>query len=295
LNGTQLFINYDSPSALRAFLKEHDLGMQKKFSQNFLINADARKRLVDALAVAPGDTVWEVGPGLGAMTSLLLKQGAELRVFEIDRGFCGVLKNIFSLQKNFTLIEGDVLKTWKLHKKAEQNISLLGNLPYHIGAKLLGDFVEHNFFFKRIVITVQKEVAARIASKAGCKNYSSLSALLSYYYDITLLPVLKAENFFPAPNVESQSVRLELKKSCSQDNNALCFARLIRALFSSRRKTVKNNLSAYIKANNIPCDASVILDECTIAPQSRAEQLAPEDFMRITTVLAGALRRTVGS
>jgi 16S rRNA (adenine1518-N6/adenine1519-N6)-dimethyltransferase len=257
------------------------MGMQKKFSQNFLINADARKRLVEELAPAVGDEVWEAGPGLGAMTELLLRCGANVTAFEIDRGFCRFLQDFFSAEKNFTLVEGDILKTWKLHKNPGHGITLMGNLPYHIGAKLLGDFTEHNFFFKRLVITVQREVATRIAAKEGCKNYSSLSVLLSYYYDITLLPVLKAECFFPVPNVESQSVRLELKKDFSGGANALRFAQLVRALFTSRRKTVKNNLSAYIKANDIPCEASAILDECAVSPQSRAEQLCPDTFMNL--------------
>jgi 16S rRNA (adenine1518-N6/adenine1519-N6)-dimethyltransferase len=287
-----LKINYDSPSALRAFLKENNFGMQKKFGQNFLINFDARKRLIDELGPAPRDDVWEVGPGLGAMTILLLERGAAVRAFEIDRGFCRLLNEIFLLEKDFTLVEGDVLKTWKSCSGsgsggAAPNISLLGNLPYNIGAKLLGDFAENNFFFKRIVVTVQKEVAQRIAAKAGSKNYSSLSVLLSYYYDITLLPVLKADLFFPSPNVDSQSVRLELKSfkdgflKDSFLKESPCFASLVRAMFSSRRKTLKNNLSAYIKTHNGQRDAASILTECNIPAEIRAEQLAPDTFMRL--------------
>lgn len=260
--------------------------MQKKFGQNFLINPGARKRLIDELHLNCGDEVWEVGPGLGAMTVLLSQGGAKIRAFEIDRGFCGFLEDIFSRDKNFTLVRGDVLKTWKLYKYPKRDIKLLGNLPYNIGAKLLGDFVENNFLFNKLVVTVQKEVARRIAAQAGCKNYSSLSVLLSHYYDITLLPVLKAENFFPAPNVESQSIRLELKKDFSGNDAALNFAPLTRALFSSRRKTVKNNLALYIKTHNPQYEAAAVLDECNIDPGSRAEQLCPDAFIRIAHCLA---------
>ena len=106
-------LDYDSPNALKAFLEERNLAMQKKFGQNFLINSRARKSLIDSLDIEEGTTVWEIGPGLGAMTSEILNRGAELTAFEIDHGFSAVLKELFADKTNFKLIEGDVLKTWK--------------------------------------------------------------------------------------------------------------------------------------------------------------------------------------
>ncbi|MDR3301530.1 MAG: 16S rRNA (adenine(1518)-N(6)/adenine(1519)-N(6))-dimethyltransferase RsmA [Spirochaetaceae bacterium] len=285
-------INYDSPTAIKAFLAEHGFAMQKKFGQNFLINPSARINLVKQLRIEEDDEVWEVGAGLGAMTSLLLERGAQVSAFELDRGFCAVLKEMFADEKKFTLIEGDVLDTWKLSAQKELHPcgrSLLGNLPYTIGAKLLGDFAEHHFFFTRMVVTVQREVARRIAAQAGDKDYSSLSVLLSRSYNTKLLSPLKGESFFPVPHVESQGVLLELKDSAQRTKDSACFAPLVRALFSSRRKTVRNNLQAFLKARNISCAAIDILEDCGIDGGERAERLTPDEFARIAHHLSCTL------
>ena len=114
-------IDYDSPAALKTFLDEHGMAMQKKFGQNFLVNASARKRLIDALDVEEGMTVWEVGPGLGSMTSEILDRGASVTAFEIDRGFAAILKDTFDDRK-LSLLRAMFLK---LGKKKAQSLALL--------------------------------------------------------------------------------------------------------------------------------------------------------------------------
>ena len=130
--------DYNSPAELKEILDANGFSMQKKFGQNFLINEDARRRLVDALKLTEGMKVWEVGPGLGAMTSSILEQGADLTVFEIDRGFASLISGFFEDYANkgtFRIVEGDVLKTWKGHlQKAGQADRFFGNLPYNIAA-----------------------------------------------------------------------------------------------------------------------------------------------------------------
>jgi 16S rRNA (adenine1518-N6/adenine1519-N6)-dimethyltransferase len=271
------FINYNSPVFLKSFLERHGLGMQKKFGQNFLINPAARKILIDEIEILQDDTVWEIGPGLGAMTSLLLEKGAKVKAFEIDRAFCLLLKEIFKDKKDLAIIEGDVLKTYK-NEIHNSEIKLFGNLPYNIGASLLADLIENNFLFKTIVVTVQKEVARRIAAKPGSKDYSSLSVLIASCYKTKLLPVLKGESFFPVPNVESQAVKLMLLKNHNTKN----FAPLVRSLFASRRKTIKNNLQVFLKNNALEQSAVLeVLNKCNISPTERAENLCFEDFLRI--------------
>jgi 16S rRNA (adenine1518-N6/adenine1519-N6)-dimethyltransferase len=168
-------INYDSAAALKALLEERGLGMRKKFGQNFLINPLVRRKLADALEVGEGDAVWEIGPGLGAMTRELLERKARVRAFEIDPGFSALLEDFFKDELNFTLVQGDVLKTWR---RAEKAGYLLGNLPYNIGAVFLADLIEGRRFFKRMVVTVQREVARRMAAKPGSADYSSFSVLI---------------------------------------------------------------------------------------------------------------------
>jgi len=288
-------INYNSPSALKTFLEKEGLGMRKKFGQNFLINPKIRQSLVQSLDAI--DEVWEIGPGLGAMTKLLLDKGLMVKAFEIDNGFIQLLKKIFSHEKNFFLIEGDVMKTWKDQPLSQHMPFLLGNLPYNIAAALIADLIENKRIFSRIVVTVQKEVALRMAAPAGSSDYSSFSVLCSCAYRVKPLMLIGRESFYPQPNVDSMGVLLESRLT---DSPPEIFYPLVRALFASRRKTVKNNLSAFLSSCigefqqvNIgkPADihqktkvqelCAAVLKENAVKENERAEKLELETFLSL--------------
>jgi 16S rRNA (adenine1518-N6/adenine1519-N6)-dimethyltransferase len=273
-------INYDSPSGLRDFLDERGMGMRKKFGQNFLINPDARKRLLDALDMPAGERVWEIGPGLGAMTAMLLERGALVTAFEIDKGFSGVLRELFGLLPEFTLVEGDVLKTWPQEERAAPY--LFGNLPYTIGAVLLADLIEKNRLFSRMVVTVQKEVGRRMAAPPGSDDYSSFSVLCASAYAVTPLAVLKGACFYPIPHVDSQGVRLDLRRDIDPRSYPASFRPLVRRLFASRRKTVRNNLRGFAPSDEIAMEALTVSG---IKPESRAEKLSLEEFVALARAL----------
>ena len=131
-------VNYDSPRELRAFLEGRGLGMRKKFGQNFLINPVARSRLLDALELSPGDAVWEIGPGLGAMTAGLLERGGRVTAFEIDPAFARILREFFAANTAFRLVEGDVLKTWPAATSAEAASSASAAAPAEAVANATG-------------------------------------------------------------------------------------------------------------------------------------------------------------
>jgi 16S rRNA (adenine1518-N6/adenine1519-N6)-dimethyltransferase len=289
-----LSINYDSAQQLSAFLNEHGLGMQKKFGQNFLINPGARKKLLDALEIKNGDGVWEIGPGLGAMTGALLKQGARVTAFEIDRGFSRILKELFIDYNNFKLIEGDVFNTWGTVDDGAP--FLLGNLPYNIGAALLADFIEQDRFFKRMVVTLQRETANRMMSSPGSKDYSSFSVLCASAYTVTPLLVLKGPSFYPVPKVESQGVRLDLRTDMVPGKYPVFFRALVRNLFSSRRKTLRNNLQNFVisgimnkgtlsNKKTVQEFCNTVLEISGIGPNERAETLGYEDFITLARIL----------
>jgi len=319
-------INYNSASALKAFLAQEGLGMRKKFGQNFLINPAVRQTLADALESRGGDEVWEIGPGLGAMTAMLLEKGLKVKAFEIDEGFIRILKQEFAEEKNFCLIEGDVLKTWKSQagviQKERNNhgghgvtrsfstniISssvklrvlrgknsfsdsssgivcnktapfLFGNLPYNIAAVFLADLIENGCLFKRMVVTVQKEVALRMTSSVGSKDYSSFSVLCASAYNVKPLTVIKPASFYPQPKVDSMAVLLE-----NRNTPAPCpvFFPLVRALFSSRRKTIKNNLSVFCASRfGNPELYAGFLEENSLSGRERAEELTAEVFLSL--------------
>ena len=260
-------INYNSKRELKSLLEERGLGMRKKFGQNFLINPAARNALLDALELPPGALVWEIGPGLGAMTAGLLERGGRVTAFEIDAAFAGILREIFAreifaavqeefftteytekhgekndFRTSFRLVDGDVLKTWPTVEAGDE-LYLLGNLPYNIAAAVLADFIEKGRFFKRIVVTVQEEVARRMAASPPSKDYSSFSVLCSSAYKVTMLNKIGSASFYPSPRVDSRGVRLDLLP-CAKKRSVF-FHPLVRSLFSSRRKALRNTLSVY--------------------------------------------------
>ncbi|EPF27786.1 ribosomal RNA small subunit methyltransferase A [Treponema medium] len=280
--------DYNAPSALAAVLDEHGFGMQKKFGQNFLINAHIRQELISALGFSAGDTVWEVGPGLGSMTSLLLEAGADLTVFEIDRGFVQLLTSYFGSYHSFHLIEGDVLKTWKTEYQRHAPKAFFGNLPYNIAAKLIAATIEAECFFDCMVITVQKEVGLRMTAAPGSADYSSFSLLCQWAYDVEPIRDIAPAAFWPKPNVESRALRFTKKQSPQPVRDARLFLSLVRGLFSARRKTVKNNLSAFLAAKGKKTlSAESLLKVAEIDPAARAESLTIYDFIRLSDTLAG--------
>ena len=278
--------DYNSPAALKTFMESQGFSMQKKFGQNFLVNEDARKRLVDALEVGEGVKVWEVGPGLGAMTSEILERGSDLTVFEIDKGFAGLISQFFegySKKGTFKLVEGDVLKTWK--KQLDENNlpdRFFGNLPYNIAATIIADTIENNVRFDKCVFTVQKEVAVRMCAQPGSEDYSSFSVLCNWAYDVKPLLDLTGGNFWPKPNVDSRAVVMNKKEGFPGCNNPKLFVRMQRALFSSRRKTVRNNLSGFLKNNDLTLQA---LSEAGIDPMKRAEVLTIPQMLKLSDVI----------
>lgn len=296
----QPLIDYDAPSVLRRYLDEHGLGMQKKFGQNFLINGDVRKRLVQALELPEGSSVWEVGPGLGSMTAELIRQGAKVKAFEIDRGFARALKELIPVPAAFSLIEGDVLKTWPAEALKEQAQGLvsdyfLGNLPYNIAATLLADFIEQGRYFKRLVLTIQKEVAQRMLAKPGSKDYSSFTVLCTSAYMIKPLMVLKGPSFYPVPNVDSQAVRMDLRTDRNPLSDSTLFRTMVRSLFSSRRKNIKNNLLTFLSSRsatlsmNVSSLVEAALTKAGLNGHQRSEDLDLDDFLRLANAVESLL------
>ncbi len=278
--------DYDSPAQLKTFLEERGMSMQKKFGQNFLVNRDARRRLIDALQVEEGTTVWEVGPGLGAMTDEMLRRGCVVTAFEIDHGFADTLRQIFApyIEKGqFTLVEGDVLKTWKPYFK-EHGLPqrFFGNLPYNVAAAIVADMISEGARFDRSIITVQKEVAERMAAKFGTDNYSSFSVLCQWAYDVTNVMDLAGGCFWPRPNVDSRSVAFVKKEQFPCCKDPKLFMTMLRVLFAQRRKTIKNNLNTM---NGLKGNVDAVLERAGIAANIRAETLSGEQMLALSDVL----------
>lgn len=273
---------YNSPAMLKDFLLKNNLAMQKKFGQNFLIDENIRRKLVSLLELDKTKTIWEIGAGLGSMTELLLQSGSNVIAFEIDKGFIKFLSENFSNKKNFKLVTGDVLKTWKVQAKEQLPDYFFGNLPYNIAATLILDTIEIGSIFRKCLITVQSEVADRLSAKVG-ENYSVASVLVQAFYTVKTVQTIGNSAFWPMPKITSKAVLLERTETYSNQikNNEKLFFSLVKGLFSSRRKTLKNNLVKWLKVQNMDLN---IIDKILSADMQmrRAETLALQDFIDLT-------------
>ena len=276
-------VNYDSPASINKTISRLGIKLKKRWGQNFLINRGARGKIVDLIEPAGMANVWEIGAGLGCLTEALLPLVGELVVFEIDRGLIRFLKESFSGFPNFSIIPGDVLKTWKI-ARSEKGVPnrVVGNLPYGSASALIVSFIENEFHPEKMVFMVQKELAKRMTASPGTKNYSSFSILCRYAYQIRECFGLKPGSFYPAPEVLSTVIELRPRSGAEPALNRKLFFSLVKTLFSSRRKTIRNNLSAGGMLDGFP--KRLLLKALAlegIDPQTRSETLAPEAFIHL--------------
>lgn len=285
MHQTDFLPDYNAPSSIKQFLEDRGMAMQKKFGQNFLINQHAREKLIENLGTIENKSIWEVGPGLGCMTSLMLEKKANVTAFEIDKGFSQVLKKAFTPLNfphfgSFNLIEGDVLKTWKSEYK-EHGLPdyFFGNLPYNIAAAIIADMISYGARFNTAIVTVQKEVAQRMEAKPGTEDYSSFSVLCQWAYSITSIADLSGGSFWPRPNVDSRAVKMTKRDDFPRCKDIDHFMKIQRSLFVSRRKTVKNNLGTFYQDM---AKAEKVLENAGIDPQIRAEKLTLDELLNLS-------------
>ncbi|MGE4454041.1 MAG: 16S rRNA (adenine(1518)-N(6)/adenine(1519)-N(6))-dimethyltransferase RsmA [Sphaerochaeta sp.] len=264
--------------------------MTKKFGQNFLISSPVRERIVSLLEPLQGIRVWEIGPGIGALTALLLKRGAQLTAFEIDHGFCRILEEqAFRDETAFHLVNGDALKTLPLaFSQMVAPERVCGNLPYNVGSLVIARILEGGYRIPQMVFTLQKEVVDRLCASPGSKMWSSFSLLAQMDYEVQQAFVINAGAFYPKPNVTSSVVHFSLRKEpMVQESLRENFLLLTRDLFAQRRKTVKNNLQSGKVGSLLGKEGvSTLLQESNIVPNLRAEVLDWPDFIRLSETLS---------
>lgn len=273
--------DYTSVSSITRLLDENGLSMTKKFGQNFLISSSALDRICALSEACPGKRVWEIGPGIGALTTRLLGTGADVTAFEIDHGFCRILREqAFVDVPNFTLVEGDALKTWKETWASDGTPDIIcANLPYNVGSVFIASLIENRCLPPVMVYTLQTEVVDRICAKQGTEDFSGFSILCSIDYENSSALRLSSGCFFPPPNVDSSVVVMKKRQTpLVPDDEAKGFLELVRMLFAQRRKTVKNNLKATGKSSS---EIDRALDECGISLTERAEKLTVDQMLAL--------------
>ncbi|MGA2640443.1 MAG: 16S rRNA (adenine(1518)-N(6)/adenine(1519)-N(6))-dimethyltransferase RsmA [Spirochaetia bacterium] len=273
-------MNPDSPADIRALLADRGLALKKRWGQNFLVNRGARERLIEILGPQQEETVWEIGPGLGSMTEMLAAAAARVFAFELDRGLCRYLEESLRGLPNFTLVPGDFLDTWKGTLMAKGTPDrVLGNLPYSSASLMIADIIETGLRPTRMVFTVQRELADRMVSLPGLKSYSSFSVLCQSCFSMRGRGDLQPGSFYPVPDVVSSIVEMTPAPGAPAGKELEVLSSLARAMFSSRRKTIRNNVQ----------DAAIqeALGREGIDASLRAEQIAPDVFVRLARRLTG--------
>jgi len=280
---------------VRAALRESDFHPRKSRGQNFLIHENVIESILRLLDLNPSDEVLEIGPGLGFLTRRLVERAAKVWAVEIDADLVARLRQSrLAAKQNFQLIHGDILEVPLADTLPPRPIKLVGNLPYSISTPVLFRIFEWRARFSRLVIMVQKEVADRIASAPGSKDYGTLSVWCQLNGRVTDKVQVSAEAFFPRPKVRSTVLQIELfDEPAIADADLPALRGLVRAAFGQRRKTLSNNLTAWLKVARHDIDD--FLRSCDIDPKRRGETLSVDEFIKLASRLSHSSFLTTGN
>lgn len=275
----------------RDLLKAHGLAASKERGQNFLIQPATAEAIARSAGIKPGETVVEIGPGLGALTLAAARQAGRVIAVELDRGVHAALQGILEGEgvANVELIHADALSLdWEaLAREAGAPLCVLGNLPYNISSPLLFRLIQAKGAWRRATLMVQKEVAVRIMAAPGGRDYGRLSVLAQAWCLVE--PGLKVgpDQFFPRPKVASQVLHLSpLPQSLmggAGSREAAWFSRVVKAAFSQRRKTLANSLAGGLQWDRARVEAGLAAAE--VEPTRRAETLSVAEFARVAEAL----------
>ena len=259
-----------TPLNVPGLLRTYHLQPKKGLGQNFLVDPAALRQVVEAAEIGPTDTVLEVGPGLGSLTRGLAQAAGRVVAVELDAELFPVLQHVLKGFSNVTLVEGDILALNPAELVGAPGYLAVANIPYYITSALIRHLLEASIKPARLVLTVQKEVAARLCAEPDDMNLLALS--VQVYGAPRSVAAIPAAAFYPQPEVDSSIVRVDLfPQPVIHADQLDTFFRLARGAFGQKRKMLRNSLSA---ALNLPAaGVSVLLESAGIDPMRRAETL----------------------
>jgi len=270
------------PAEIRDLADLLDLHPTKKLGQNFVIDGNTVRRIVKAAGVMPGETVVEVGPGLGSLTLGLLEAGAAVTAVEIDRRLAAQLPVTVELlaagtvegpEPRLTVLTEDAMRVAQL--PGDPTV-LVANLPYNVSVPVLLHLLETFPGIQRGLIMVQAEVGQRLAAPPGSKVYGAPSAKAAWYGDFRTAGQVSRQVFWPVPNVDSILVRFDRHPLPGSEDERLATFELVDAAFQQRRKMLRQSLAPVLGT-----DASRVLEDGGVAPTARGEELTVLDFLRV--------------
>lgn len=280
-----------NPKETIEILQKYNFHFQKKFGQNFLIDAHVLDKIIHAASITPNDFVLEIGPGIGVMTQHLAECARKVVAVEIDSHLIPILEQTLSDYENVEIVNEDILKVDINNLIEKYNhgkpIKVVANLPYYITTPIIMGLFEKHVPLESMTVMVQKEVAKRMQASPGSKDYGALSLAVQYYAAPYLAANVPPNCFMPRPTVGSAVIRLTChpKPPVETDNERLMF-QLIRAAFNQRRKTLANALTNYAELSFSKETIQNVLKQCQFPDNVRGEALTLADFAALSNLLA---------
>jgi 16S rRNA (adenine1518-N6/adenine1519-N6)-dimethyltransferase len=266
------------PAEIRDLADQLDLQPTKKLGQNFVIDANTVRRIVKSASVVAGETVVEVGPGLGSLTLGLLETGASVVAVEIDKRLAAQLPLTVATMApgaQLTVVTQDALRIDAL---PNDPTVFVANLPYNVSVPVLLHFLEHFDSIDRGLVMVQAEVGERVAAGPGSKIYGSPSIKAAWYGEFSTAGKVSRQVFWPVPNVDSILVRFERREQPGTEAERRATFALVDAAFQQRRKMLRQSLAGVLGGS---AEASTRLEAAGVAPTARGEELTVADFLAI--------------
>ncbi len=281
-----------SPARTQAILEKHGFSFKKSLGQNFLIDTNILRKIVDYAGLTEDSGAIEIGPGIGALTEQLLRRCRKVVAYEIDGRLLPILEDTLSSYPNKKIIHQDVLKADVAAMMKEEfaeidDVMVVANLPYYVTTPIIMKLLEEKLPIRGMVIMLQKEVANRISAAPGSKDYGSLSIAVQYYSEAEMVMVVPRTVFIPKPNVDSAVIRLTLReKPAVAVKDERFFFQVCRVSFAQRRKTLVNNLTSGLPSGKEKKEEILgALEKAGIDPGRRGETLSIEEFARLSDEL----------
>lgn len=269
---------------IKQILKEQNFRFNKQFGQNFLTDKALLEEIVADAKVENG-TVLEIGAGAGTLTRQLAEHADKVIAFEIDRNLDQVLKLTLANCPNVQVVIGDIMryKMDEIERLCAGEFKLVANIPYYLTSPLIMMFVEQSANVQSLTLTIQKEVAERLSANPGTKDYGAITVAVNAVANVTLTRVLNRELFYPAPNVDSAVVRIDMDRDKYDIPNKELFRKTVKTAFAMRRKTLINNLMVGFNVDRQTAES--ILTTMNLMPNCRGEELSVEQFVKLYRVI----------
>lgn len=270
-------------SDIKQILAENQIQLTKSLGQNFMHDGNQLRRIVDAAALEPSDSVLEIGPGLGPLTELLIPRASHVLAVEKDGRLCEILAKRFAESKNFELVHADAVEFLVQSGRDWSSYKLVSNLPYSVASRLIVSLALDLKGPRRMVVTLQKEVAMRLRAGANDPDYGLLSLLVQFRYAPVATFKIPASCFFPAPDIDSACVTLERRtEPLLPPSLESAYEKIVRQSFSQRRKI----MFKLLKELSSEAALKAAFDEAKIPLQARAETVHLEQFIQLAKTLS---------